>query len=92
MRKYDNISINMVKTGENIRKLRMDAGIRVIDLQRVFGFSSPQAIYKWQRGETLPNMDNMVILAMVFGVAIEDILAVDGVEDPALDPELKMTA
>ena len=92
MRKYDNISINMVKTGENIRKLRMDAGIRVIDLQRVFGFSSPQAIYKWQRGETLPNMDNMVILAIVFGVAIEDILAVDGVEEPALDPELKMTA
>ena len=92
MKKFGNVSINMVKTGENIRLLRTRAGIRVADLQRVFGFSSPQAIYKWQRGETLPSMDNMVILALVLGVTIEDILAVNGLDAADNGAEFSLAA
>ena len=43
-------------------------------LQAVFGFSTPQAIYKWQRGAAMPTLDNMVVLAAVFGVTIDEIL------------------
>lgn len=45
-------------------------------MQEIFGFSTPQAFYKWQHGTALPTMDNMVVLAAVFGVKIDDILAV----------------
>ena len=45
--------INMAGTGHNIRQLRKAAGITVSDLQKAFGFSTPQAIYKWQRGDAL---------------------------------------
>ena len=37
-------------------------------------FSTPQAIYKWQRGTALPTVDNLVVLAAIFGVKIDDIL------------------
>ncbi len=64
----------MTATGINITRLRINAGLTVKDLQDIFGFSTPQAIYKWQRGTALPTVDNLVVLATVFGVRIDDIL------------------
>ena len=52
-------------------------GLSVKDLQEIFGFATPQAIYKWQHGTAMPTVDNLVVLAAVFQVAIEDILAVE---------------
>jgi len=66
--------IDMVRTGQNINRLRKIAGVSVKDLQEVFGFNSPQAIYKWQHGTALPTIDNMVVLARVLRVRIDDIL------------------
>lgn len=67
-------TIDMVKTGQNIVDLRKKKGLSVKDLQLVFGFETPQAIYKWQQGTTLPTVDNLVILAAAFQVTIDDIL------------------
>ena len=44
-------TINMEATGRNIRRLREKAGLTVKDIQDIFGFATPQAIYKWQRGD-----------------------------------------
>ncbi len=57
--------IDMTATGINITRLRVSAGLTVRDLQDIFGFSTPQAIYKWQRGTALPTVDNLVVLAAV---------------------------
>ena len=78
----DNIpTIDMVRTGNNITRLRMEAGLSVRDLQRILGFATPQAIYKWQQGRALPTLDNLVVLAAVLGVKIDDILVY---QDPCL--------
>ncbi len=69
-------AIDAVKTGERINHLRIEKNLSVKDLQGVFGFTTPQAIYKWQRGEALPTVDNLVVLARVFEVTIEEILVV----------------
>ena len=66
--------IDLTATGMNIARLRVDAGLTVRELQDIFGFSTPQAIYKWQRGAALPTIDNLAALAAVFGVRIDDIL------------------
>ena len=66
--------IDMSATGINIIRMRVNAGLTVKDLQDIFGFSTPQAIYKWQRGTALPTVDNLVVLAAAFGVKIDDIL------------------
>ncbi len=66
--------IDMTATGRNITFLRIRAGLTVRDLQAVFGFSTPQAIYKWQRGTALPTLDNIVVLAAVFGVTVDELI------------------
>ena len=66
--------IDLTATGINITRMRISAGLTVRDLQDVFGFSTPQAIYKWQRGTALPTVDNLVVLAVLFGVTIDEIL------------------
>ena len=71
-------TIDMAATGRNIEAMRKAAGFSVRDLQDVFGFGTPQAIYKWQHVASMPTIDNMVILASVFGVKIDDILVVGG--------------
>ena len=70
-------TIDMVATGKNIERLRKNAGISVRDLQDVFGFGTPQAIYKWQHGTAMPTIDNLVVLADVLQVRIDDILVVE---------------
>ena len=50
------------------------------DIQEIFGFSTPQAIYKWQRGVTLPTVDNLVVLAAVFGTTVDEILVRTGTD------------
>ncbi|MBO4458603.1 MAG: helix-turn-helix transcriptional regulator [Butyrivibrio sp.] len=67
-------SIDMVATGKNIARMRKAAGLKVKDLQALFGFATPQAIYKWQHGAAMPTIDNLVALAMIFGVSMEDII------------------
>ncbi|MBO4474915.1 MAG: helix-turn-helix transcriptional regulator [Clostridiales bacterium] len=71
--------INMEETGSNIVRLREDAGLSVRDLQDIFGFATPQAIYKWQRGVSMPTIDNLLVLSLTFRVPIERILVVDQV-------------
>lgn len=75
--------INMVATGENIVKLRQQAGLTVRDIQEIFGFGTPQAVYKWQHGTAMPTIDNLVVLAMVLGVTVDEILVVDNGMDDA---------
>ena len=69
--------INTVATGENINRMRMEAGFTVKDMQTVFGFATPQAIYKWIHGTAMPTIDNLVILAAVLGVTMDEIIVVD---------------
>ena len=70
-------TVNLVQTGANIVRLRKAAGLTVHDLQMAFGFNSPQAIYKWQNGTALPTVDNLIGLAALLKVHIDDILIVN---------------
>ena len=70
------IAIDMVATGRNIMKLRKAAGLSVREIQNIFGFTTPQAIYKWQHGTAMPTIDNLVVLAAVLDVTIDEILVV----------------
>lgn len=78
--------IDLIATGKNIKRIREASGVSVRDIQDVLGFTNPQAIYKWQKGECLPTIDNLVILASVLGVTIDEILVTD--EDDSGDGEV----
>ncbi len=69
--------INMAATGANILRLRKERNLTLADLQEYFGFDAPQAIYRWQRGETIPSTDNLLALGYLLGVSMDDILVTD---------------
>lgn len=68
--------IDPIATGKNIVRLRILQGLSVLDLQAFFGFNSPQAIYLWQQGKTVPSTDHLLALSHLFGVSMNDILVI----------------
>lgn len=69
---YPNIDVKA--TGERIKEIRKAKHLRVSDISDYMGFTEPQAVYKWQRGDCLPSLDNMCALSVLFGTPIENII------------------
>lgn len=67
-------TIDTIATGKNIKILVKTNKIKVVDIQKTMGFGTPQAIYKWFRGEAMPTIDNMVILAGMLNTTIDNII------------------
>ena len=55
------VSIQQRETGKQIKKMLMQHGYTVKDVQRVMGFENPQAIYKWISGKSLPSIDGDIV-------------------------------
>lgn len=66
--------IDLQKTGESIKKLRIKNNFSVHDLQSIFGFEYPQAIYAWEQGKNVPTIDNLLILSRLFKVPVDEIV------------------
>ena len=66
--------IDMIATGNNIDRLRRKAGLSVRDIQQAVGFNTPQAVYKWLHGAYLPQIDNLIILASLLNVTLDDLI------------------
>lgn len=60
---------------------------RLVELRKAYGYSqealserlgvSRQAISKWERGESSPDTDNLIALAEVYEISIDDLLNVE---------------
>ncbi len=72
MKRYP--TIDLEATGRQIARLRQERGLTVRDMQNYFGFDAPQAIYKWQKGLTLPSVDNLYALSVLLEVPMNAIL------------------
>lgn len=72
------LSIRQEETGKQIKKLLLENGYTVKDVQTAMGFENPQAIYKWISGKSLPSLDNFLILSRLLHTSIENILVIDG--------------
>ena len=72
------ISIDQEKTGKKISSLMTRKGMKVRDVQEACGFEKPQAVYKWLHGQSLPSVDNLLILSRLLDTNMEGILAVSG--------------
>ena len=72
--------INVAATAARIKECRIRAGYSVREIQSIFNFSSPEAVYSWEKGKYLPSIDNMIVIADVYGVTIDDFIICDAVE------------
>lgn len=66
--------IDMVRTGENIKRLREERNISVTEIQIFLGLTNPQAVYQWQKGISLPTVDHLCALSHLFELSMNDIL------------------
>ena len=76
--------IDLLATGRSIEQRRKAAGLSVRDVQAYFGFEYPQAVYKWQHGECLPSVDNLLALSKLLQVPMEDLLVYEDREVPVI--------
>ncbi|MBP5588844.1 MAG: helix-turn-helix transcriptional regulator [Treponema sp.] len=67
--------IDLKQTGLQIKNLRTVNGFSIHDIQSIFGFEYPQAVYAWEQGKNIPSIDNLLVLADLFGVSVENIVA-----------------
>lgn len=77
--KMSYLSIDQVATGKKIRDIRRAKGLKVTDISDYMGFENPQAVYKWQRGESMPDLANLIRLLNLFEIRdIREILVLTG--------------
>lgn len=67
-------TIDVKATGARIKKLRTERGLTIREVSEYMGFTTDQAVCKWQRGDSLPTVDNLYALSKLFGTTMEDIL------------------
>lgn len=70
-------TINMIETGKNIKTIIKLNNIKIVQIQQILGFNTPQAIYKWFRGEAMPTIDNMVVLAATLNTTLDNLIATE---------------
>ena len=70
--------INVEETSLRLKSIREQKGISVGKLQQLFEFNYPQAIYNWENpnDKTLPCLDNLVVLAKLYKVSIDELIII----------------
>ena len=66
--------LDPVATGRNIDDIRRDRNLSVAALKDALWLSTTNAIYKWFRGDSMPTLDNIVILSSILKVSINDMI------------------
>lgn len=67
------VELDIVATGHKIKLLMEEREIAIKDLSKVMNVSF-QAVYRWQKGETLPTINNMFILGQLLQVDVDEML------------------
>ena len=68
-------TIDTQGTARKIKQAIEHSGYDIRQISEIFGFSTPQAVYKWTQGKSLPNIDNLLILAHITGKKLDDLIA-----------------
>lgn len=66
--------IDPAATGSRINELRKGRGLSVAALRDYFGFATTNAVYKWIKGESMPTLDNMIAMSVLFGLPVNEIV------------------
>lgn len=67
-------TIDMARTGQNIKNIRIKHGMTIDDLCTACGGISRTAVCKWQNGTSMPTIDNFVILSDIWDIPIDRII------------------
>ena len=66
--------LDLDATGAKIKTLMKQRGITPRQLQLILNFPYVQTVYNWFAGKNMPTLDNLVVLAKVLDVVMDDIV------------------
>lgn len=72
------LGLDLVGTGRRLGELIGKSGISVKRIQNILHLSCPQPVYRWMRGQMLPTVEHLYILAKLFSVHMEELLVQKG--------------
>ena len=70
----------MMYIAENLRALRRGKGLTQEEVAETLGLSA-QSVSKWERGETLPDITLLPVLANLFAVSTDELIGMDKIND-----------
>ena len=72
--------LDLAATGAKIKTVMKDKGITARELQIIMDFPYVQTIYNWFAGKNMPTIDNLVVLAKILAVPMDDLVITSLVE------------
>ena len=72
--------LDLAATGAKIKTVMKDKGITARELQIIVDFPYVQTIYNWFAGKNMPTIDNLVVLAKILAVPMDDLVVTSLVE------------
>ena len=72
--------LDLDATGTKIKTVMKDKGITARELQIIMDFPYVQTIYNWFAGKNMPTIDNLVVLAKILAVPMDDLVVTSLVE------------
>ena len=79
--------LDLAATGAKIKTAMKDKGLTVRELQIIMDFPYVQTIYNWFAGKNMPTIDNLVVLAKILAVPMDDLVVTSLVETVIDDEE-----
>lgn len=74
------VKIMTLEVADRLQKLRKEKGYSQEELADALGISR-QAVSKWERAESSPDTDNLILLARLYGMSLDDILTTSETEE-----------
>ena len=81
--------LDLAATGAKIKTVMKDKGITARELQIIMDFPYVQTIYNWFAGKNMPTIDNLVVLAKILAVPMDD-LVVTSLIETVIDDEAEV--
>ena len=65
---------DLKKSGEAMKRARINAGFTVKEVRDYLELGSLQSIYKWESAKGFPQADRLMQLADLYGVSVEELI------------------
>lgn len=72
--------LDLAATGIKIKTVMKQKGVTPRQLQIILDFPYVQTVYNWFAGKNMPTIDNLVVLAQILGVQVDDLIVTKTIE------------
>ena len=72
--------LDLEGTGAKIKTIMKMRGVTPRQLQLIMDFPYVQTIYNWFAGKNMPTLDNLVVLAQILDVTMDEIIVTKMIE------------